>query len=151
MIRLKSLALKSHDIKCLKDFYEKVFETEFTFHDNGKLPSSYQCVTSGGSRLTIIEYTEWEKDTLIKAIDEGIPLRKGHGRIVDIGKIDKDRTDIDNNPVYLTVVNGEYIEAVSLDYLNSLETIVDADETVIDEGYDNYQRVRRRIKDETDC
>jgi len=96
-------------------------------------------------------FTEWEKDTLIKAIDEGIPLRKGHGRIVDIGKIDKDRTDIDNNPVYLTVVNGEYIEAVSLDYLNSLETIVDADETVIDEGYDNYQRVRRRIKDETDC
>ena len=54
------------------------------------------------------------------------PLPKGHGKIVDIGKIDEDRIDKDNPIIYLTV-NGEYIEAVSLDYLNNLPTIIEAD------------------------
>lgn len=60
------------------------------------------------------------------AIKNGTPLPKGHGRIVDIGKIDKDRIEKDNPIIYLTV-NGDYIEAVSLDYLNGLQTIIEAD------------------------
>lgn len=60
------------------------------------------------------------------AIINGTPLPKGHGKIVDIGKIDEDRVDDDNPVIYLTV-NGEYIEAVSLDYLNGLPAIVEAE------------------------
>lgn len=63
---------------------------------------------------------------LYKVIESGIPLPKGHGKIVDLGKIDKDRIEKDNPVIYLTV-NGEYIEAVSLDYLNSLQAIIEAD------------------------
>jgi len=62
------------------------------------------------------------------AIKNGILLPKGHGRIVDVGKIDEDRIDHDNPIIYLTI-NGEYIEAVSLDYLNSLQTIIEADKS----------------------
>lgn len=57
----------------------------------------------------------------------GIPLPKGHGRIVDIGKIDADRIESDN-PVLSLNIGGEYIEAVSLDYLYNLPPIVEADE-----------------------
>lgn len=53
-------------------------------------------------------------------------LPKGHGKIVDLGKIDKDRIE-SANPVIELTVNGEYIEAVSLDYLNNLPSIVEAD------------------------
>lgn len=53
-------------------------------------------------------------------------LPKGHGKIVDLGKIDKDRIERDNPVIYLTV-NGEYIEAISLNYLNDLRAIVEAD------------------------
>lgn len=63
-------------------------------------------------------------------IANGTPLPKGHGRLVDvIGKIDEDRIDDDNPIIYLTI-NGEYIEAVSLDYINNLPTIIEADEEV---------------------
>jgi len=61
-----------------------------------------------------------------EAIINGTPLPKGHGRIVDIGKIDEDRIDADSPIIYLTI-NGEYTEAVSLDYLNSLPTIVESE------------------------
>lgn len=47
-----------------------------------------------------------------------------HGKIVDISKIDKDRIESDN-PVISITVNGECIEAVSLDYLNSLPPIIE--------------------------
>ena len=60
------------------------------------------------------------------SVSQGIPLPKGHGKIVDISKIDHDRIESDNPIIYLTI-NGEYIEAVSLDYLNSLPTIIEAD------------------------
>ena len=60
------------------------------------------------------------------AIINGTPLPKGHGKLVDIGKLDNDITERDNPIIYLTI-NGEYIEAVSLDYLNSLPTIIEAD------------------------
>lgn len=55
-------------------------------------------------------------------------LPKGHGKIVDLGKIDKDRIEKDNPVIYLTV-NGEYIEAISLNYLNDLRAIVEADKS----------------------
>lgn len=61
-----------------------------------------------------------------QAIREGIPLPKGHGRIVDIGKIDEDKINKDNPIIGLTI-NGEYIEAISLNYLNNLSTIIEAD------------------------
>lgn len=46
-------------------------------------------------------------------------LPANHGKIVDLGKIDEDKIDKDNPIIYL-IVNGEYIEAVSLDYLDNL-------------------------------
>ena len=63
---------------------------------------------------------------VVGAIQSGTPFPKGHGKIVDIGKIDNDRIEKDNPVIYLTV-NGEYIEAVSLDYLNGLPAIIEAD------------------------
>ena len=60
------------------------------------------------------------------SIRKGTPLPKGHGRLVDISKIDEDRIESDNPITYLTI-NGEYIEAISLDYLNGLPTIIEAD------------------------
>lgn len=65
----------------------------------------------------------------LEAIRNGTLIPAGHGRIVDLGKIDKDRID-SNNPVISLMIGGEYIEAVSLDYLNDLDTIVEADKTV---------------------
>lgn len=64
-----------------------------------------------------------------KAISEGTVLPEGHGKIVDLGKIDKDRIEKDNPIIYLTV-NGEYIEAISLDYLNGLQAIIEEDKEV---------------------
>lgn len=60
------------------------------------------------------------KEDIIATIPEG------HGRIVDIGKIDKDKIESDN-PIISLTINGEYIEAVSLDYLNNLPTIIEAE------------------------
>ena len=54
-----------------------------------------------------------------EAIANAIPLPENHGKIVDLGKIDEDRIEKDNPIIYLTV-NGEYIEAVSLDYFDNL-------------------------------
>lgn len=68
----------------------------------------------------------------MRRIANGTPLPKGHGKIVDIGKIDNDRIERDNPIIYLTV-NGEYIEAVSLDYLNGLPAIIEADKEQTDE------------------
>lgn len=59
-------------------------------------------------------------------IADGTPLPKGHGRLIDISQIDKDRIESNNPIIYLTL-NGEYIEAISLDYLNDLPTIIEAD------------------------
>jgi hypothetical protein len=67
-----------------------------------------------------------QTDSLYQKILNGTPLPQGHGRLIDIGKIDEDRIDKDNPIIYLTV-NGEYIEAVSLDYLNNLSPIIEAD------------------------
>ena len=58
-----------------------------------------------------------------KAIVNGTPLPKHHGKIVDIGRLDDDRMESDNPIIYLTA-NGEYTEAVSLDYLNDLPAII---------------------------
>ena len=60
------------------------------------------------------------------AIRKGVPLSEGHGKIVDIGKIDKDKIE-SNNPIISLMIGDEYIEAVSLDYLNDLPPIVEAD------------------------
>jgi hypothetical protein len=85
-----------------------------------KMPEEvYKSIINGKNYISYQEYVEG-------AIKNGTPLPKGHGRIVDVGKIDEDRIDHDNPIIYLTI-NGEYIEAVSLDYLNSLSTIIEAD------------------------
>lgn len=63
---------------------------------------------------------------ILQAVSSGEPLPKGHGRLVDISKIDKDRMESDNPIIYLTI-NGQYTEALSLDYLNDLPTIIEAD------------------------
>jgi predicted Zn-ribbon and HTH transcriptional regulator len=66
-------------------------------------------------------------ENVVQAIKNGTPLPKGHGKLVDISKIDEDRTD-DNNPIIYYMTNGEYIEAVSLDYINNLPTIIEAED-----------------------
>lgn len=59
-------------------------------------------------------------------IKKGTPLPKGHGKIVDIGKIDEDRINGDN-PVISLSIGGYCIEAVELDYLDDLPAIIEAD------------------------
>lgn len=84
--------------------------------------------------LSSKELQDWFIENLVKfygfkigkAIQNGIVLPNGHGKIVDLGKIDKDRIEQYNPVIYLTV-NGEYIEAVNLDYLNSLQAIIEED------------------------
>lgn len=66
------------------------------------------------------------RDDIAKAIINGKPLPKGHGKLKDISKIDEDRID-DNNPIIYLTINGEDIEAVSLRYLDNLPTIIEAD------------------------
>ena len=68
------------------------------------------------------------RDDIAKAIVNGIPLPKGHGKLKDISKIDEDRIDDDSPIIYLTI-NGEYTEAVSLRYLDDLPTIIEADKS----------------------
>lgn len=63
---------------------------------------------------------------ICNAVANGTPLTKGHGRLIDISKIDNARIDDDNPIIYLTI-NGEDIEAVSLDYLNNLDAVIEAD------------------------
>lgn len=63
---------------------------------------------------------------LAECVRRGVQLPKGHGRLIDISKIDEDRVESDNPIIYLTM-NGDYIEAISLDYLNNLPTIIEAD------------------------
>lgn len=63
---------------------------------------------------------------IYNAIAKGTPLPKGHGRLIDISQIDKDKIE-SSNPVISLMLNDEYIEAVSLDYLSGLPTIVEAD------------------------
>lgn len=83
-----------------------------------------------------IKRTGYHTQSLYEAIKNGVPLPKGHGRIVDIGKIDEDRIDHDNPIIYLTI-GGEYIEAVSLDYINNLPTIIEADNESEEERHEN--------------
>lgn len=64
---------------------------------------------------------------ICKAVANGKPIPKGHGKCVDIGKIEEDRID-DGNPIIYLTINGEDIEAISLDYLNNLPAIIEADE-----------------------
>ena len=86
-----------------------------------KMPEDeYKIIKESGSRPML-----WVEH-LIKA---GTLIPKGHGKIVDIGKIDEDRIDGDNPVIQLTI-NGECIEAVSLDYLDDLPAIIEADEDV---------------------
>lgn len=75
-------------------------------------------------------FSYFEKAKLIRkilfAVFHGKILPKGHGDLIDISNIDNDKIEKDNPVIYLTV-NGEYIEAVSLDYLNGLPIIIEAD------------------------
>ncbi len=79
------------------------------FQDRYKYPNK-------GNGINLLEY----------AIAKGTPLPKGHGRLVDISKIDEDKVESDNPIIYLEI-NGQCTEAISLDYLNDLPTIVEAD------------------------
>lgn len=82
----------------------------------------------------VIDVTEkeYENIRLMNCIAQGRILPKGHGKLVDISQIDKDKLE-SSNPLISVMVNGEYIEAVSLDYLSSLPTIIEADRTESEE------------------
>jgi len=64
---------------------------------------------------------------LYKVIESGLPLPKDHGKIVDLGKIDKDRIEQDN-PVITISINGSDIKAISLDYLYNLPDLINKEE-----------------------
>lgn len=70
---------------------------------------------------------------LLNVIKNGTPLPKEHGKIVDIGRIDEDKMEQDN-PIICITMNDEYIEAVSLDYLNNLPAIMEADKESDENG-----------------
>lgn len=72
------------------------------------------------------------QEEMVSKVAKGIPLPKGHGRLIDISKLDNDRIESDNPVIYL-IINREYTEAVSIDYLNSLPTIIEADKAESDE------------------
>ena len=65
---------------------------------------------------------------VLDGVVNGTPLPKGHGRLIDISKIDKDRRESCNPIIYLTI-DGQYTEAISLDYLNDLPTIIEEDKS----------------------
>ena len=73
-------------------------------------------------------YATWAECLLGHLINNATSLPKGHGALVDISQIDKDMIE-SGNPIICLEVNGEYIEAVSLDYLSGLQAIVEADES----------------------
>lgn len=54
-----------------------------------------------------------------ESIANGAPLPANHGKIVDLGNIDKDRIEKDN-PIITININGTEMEVVSLDYLDNL-------------------------------
>lgn len=56
---------------------------------------------------------------ILRAIEDGYVLPENHGKIVDLGNIDKDKIEQDN-PIITISINGSEIEAVSLDYLYNL-------------------------------
>lgn len=62
-----------------------------------------------------------------KEIANGILLPEGHGKIVDLGNIDKDKIEQDN-PIITISINGSEIEAVSLDYLYDLPDLTKKEE-----------------------
>ena len=64
---------------------------------------------------------------VLEIIRNGIPLPKRHGRLVDIGKIDEDKMESDNPIICLTINGHQFLEAISLDYLNDLPTIIEAE------------------------
>ena len=66
------------------------------------------------------------QEDLVAKVANGTPLPKGHGKLIDISKIDEDRIESDNPIIYLTI-NGQYTEAISLEYLDDLPTIIEAD------------------------
>lgn len=68
----------------------------------------------------------WLINKILNNVKAGIPLPKGHGKIVDIGKIDEDRIDGDN-PIISLSIGGYCIEAVKLDYLDDLPPIIEAE------------------------
>ena len=59
------------------------------------------------------------------AIAEGIVLPEILGKVVDLGHIDEDRIEQDNPIIYINTYDSS-IEAVSLDYLNNLPTVLEA-------------------------
>lgn len=63
---------------------------------------------------------------LCNAVLNGTPLPAGHGDLVDLSKINEDRTTADNPIIYLSAY-GRDIEAVSLDYLDELPVMIPAD------------------------
>ena len=68
-------------------------------------------------------FTEEEKNILIKAIGNGTPLPKGHGRILD----EKDILDTENN-------NGGWYDLVDLpEYIEGVKPIIEADKTESEE------------------
>ena len=60
------------------------------------------------------------------AIKNGTPIPEGYGKIVDLGKIDKDRIE-QGNPVMSIDIYGTTIEAIPLDYLYNLPDLIKKD------------------------
>ncbi len=68
-----------------------------------------------------------DRNILVKAIQNGTPLPKGHGKLVDVNSIpEEDRTITVKSLLYPGTI--AYAGAINLgEYVNNLPTIVEAD------------------------
>lgn len=67
----------------------------------------------------VIKGMRWDDDVLSKAIEEGTPLPKGHGELIDRGQA--------LNECYNITVDGERFKVVQYETLLGVPTIIEAD------------------------
>ena len=66
-------------------------------------------------------------DELMRTVDNGIILPEGHGKIVDLGNIDRDKIDKDNSIITINI-NDTEMEVVPLDYFDNLPDLTKKEE-----------------------
>jgi hypothetical protein len=67
-------------------------------------------------------FTEEEKNILIRAIGNGIPLSKGHGRLIDADALEYDILTLESD-------SDVYIEYIEKQDVADIPTIIEADKT----------------------
>ena len=75
----------------------------------------YESIIYGGGSID-----DWQIGLVLEAIDDGTPLTKGHGRIVDVGTIDLNQDEF--------ISQSDYYEAECA--IENAPTIIEADKEV---------------------